>query len=95
MYDNVARHAWSPPNFPHTHKEAKARYAPRNGTARWTRALAKAQKSSGSLSNCDRSPRRKERLMAFSFLVSPQTEHNFPDQEAGRERLLTATGRKA
>jgi hypothetical protein len=27
MYDNVAWHAWSPPNFPHTDKEAKASYA--------------------------------------------------------------------
>ena len=27
MYENVAAHAWSPPNFPHTDKEAKARYA--------------------------------------------------------------------
>ena len=24
MYDNVAPHAWSPPNFPHSDKEAKA-----------------------------------------------------------------------
>jgi hypothetical protein len=32
MYENVARHAWSPPNFPHTDKEAKVRYAPRNET---------------------------------------------------------------
>ena len=23
MYDNVAPHAWSPPNFPHSDKEAK------------------------------------------------------------------------
>jgi hypothetical protein len=27
IYDNVAWHAWSPPNFPHTDKEAKASYA--------------------------------------------------------------------
>lgn len=32
MYENVAPHAWSPPNFPHTEKEAKVMYAPRNGT---------------------------------------------------------------
>ena len=32
MYENVAPHAWSRPNFPHTHREVKARYAPRNGT---------------------------------------------------------------
>jgi hypothetical protein len=32
MYDNVAPHAWSPPNFPRTDEEAKVRYAPRHGT---------------------------------------------------------------
>ena len=25
MYENVAPHAWSPPNFPHSDKEAKVR----------------------------------------------------------------------
>jgi hypothetical protein len=28
MYENVARHAWSPPNFPHSDKEAKVRTRP-------------------------------------------------------------------
>jgi hypothetical protein len=35
MYGNVAPHAWSPPNFPHSDKEAKANYVSRNGTLRW------------------------------------------------------------
>jgi hypothetical protein len=32
MYENVAPHAWSPPNFPHTEKEAKVMYAPWQGS---------------------------------------------------------------
>jgi hypothetical protein len=41
MYDNVARHAWSPPNFPHTDKKAKARYASRNGSKHIQKAAAR------------------------------------------------------
>ena len=31
LYEKVPPHAWSPPNFPHTEKEAKARKALQNG----------------------------------------------------------------
>ena len=32
MCENVAPHAWSPPTFPHSDKEAKVRHASRKGT---------------------------------------------------------------
>ena len=44
MCDNVAPHAWSPPNFPHTEKEAKVMYAPWQGSLNGHASFTEAQK---------------------------------------------------
>src|SRR5208282_2866610 len=41
MYDNVATHAWSPPNFPHSEEEAKATTASKCSVGSWRNCVRK------------------------------------------------------